>query len=78
MIDHAKHELVPVTAGDLSYSVLDLTRQLSQWRNVDDALDSASSQDNIFGAFASFLGGKGNVLRQLNELDYKATYTLEG
>ena len=25
-----------------------------QWRNVDDALDSASSQDNIFGAFASF------------------------
>ncbi|EJK77005.1 hypothetical protein THAOC_01193 [Thalassiosira oceanica] len=49
-----------------------------QWRNVDDALDLASSQDNIFGAFASFLGGKGNVLRQLDELDFKATYTLEG
>jgi len=49
-----------------------------QWRNVDDALDSASSQDNIFGAFAAFLGGKGNVLRQLDELGYTATYTLEG
>jgi len=49
-----------------------------QWRNVDDALDSASKSDSVFGAFASFLGGKGSVLRQLDELGYRPSYTLEG
>ena len=49
-----------------------------QWRNVDDALDSASKSDGIFGAVASFLGGKGSVLRQLEELNFSPTYTLEG
>ena len=49
-----------------------------QWRNVDDALDSASKSDNVFGQFASFLGGKGPVLRRLDDLQYRATYTLEG
>jgi len=49
-----------------------------QWRNVDDALDSASKNDNVFGAFASFLGGKGNSLRRLDSLGYQNTYTLEG
>ena len=49
-----------------------------QWRNVDDALDSASKSDNVFGQFASFLGGKGSVLRRLDELEYRPTYTLEG
>ena len=49
-----------------------------QWRNVDDALDSASKSDGVFGAFASFLGGKGSVLRRLDELQYTPTYTLEG
>ncbi len=49
-----------------------------QWRNVDDALDSASKSGGILGAFASFLGGKGSVLRRLDELGYVPTYTLEG
>ncbi|KAL7532262.1 hypothetical protein ACHAXR_004526 [Thalassiosira sp. AJA248-18] len=49
-----------------------------QWRNVDDALDSASKNDGVFGAFASFLGGKGSVLRRLDELKYRPTFTLEG
>jgi hypothetical protein len=49
-----------------------------QWRNVDDALDSASKSGGIVGAFASFLGGKGSVLRRLDELGYRPTYTLEG
>lgn len=49
-----------------------------QWRDVDDALDSASKNDNAFGAFASFLGGKGNSLKRLDALGYQTTYTLEG
>mmetsp|Transcript_4653 Transcript_4653/g.8331 ORF Transcript_4653/g.8331 Transcript_4653/m.8331 type:complete len:377 (-) Transcript_4653:186-1316(-) len=49
-----------------------------QWRQVDDALDSASKSGGVFGAFASFLGGKGSVLRRLDELQYKPTFTLEG
>eukprot|EP01082_Thalassiosira_pseudonana_P002105 g2013.t1 g2013 contig11:531159-532360(+) len=49
-----------------------------QWRNVDDALDSASKSESVFGAFASFLGGKGSSLRKLEELGYRSTYTLEG
>jgi hypothetical protein len=49
-----------------------------QWRYVDDALDSASKSGGVVGAFASFLGGKGSVLRRLEELDYRSTFTLEG
>ncbi|KAL3790029.1 hypothetical protein HJC23_011385 [Cyclotella cryptica] len=49
-----------------------------QWRNVDDALDSASKSDSVFGAFASFLGGKGSSLRKLEALGYTNTFTLEG
>mmetsp|Transcript_28184 Transcript_28184/g.58748 ORF Transcript_28184/g.58748 Transcript_28184/m.58748 type:complete len:385 (+) Transcript_28184:127-1281(+) len=49
-----------------------------QWRQVDDALDSASKSGGVFGAFASFLGGKGSVLRRLDELRYRPTFTLEG
>merc|ERR1712176_40591 len=49
-----------------------------QWRIVDDALDSASREDSIFGAFASFLGGKGNSLRRLDAMGFEATYTMEG
>ena len=41
-------------------------------------LDSASKSDGVFGAFASFLGGKGGVLKRLDELKYTPTYTLEG
>lgn len=49
-----------------------------QWRTVDDALDTASRQDTLFGTFASFLGGKGNSLRRLEELGFENVYTLEG
>lgn len=49
-----------------------------QWRNVDDALDSASKNDGIFGSFASFLGGKGSSLKRLEEAGYTEVYTIEG
>ena len=49
-----------------------------QWRVVDDALDSASRSDSVFGKFASFLGGKGDSLRRLDSLGFESTYTLEG
>jgi hypothetical protein len=49
-----------------------------QWRNVDDALDAASKEGGFFGNFASFLGGKGNVLRRLEQLGFENIYTLEG
>lgn len=49
-----------------------------QWRNVDDALDSYSQNSGLFGAFAAYLGGKGSVIRRLEEAGYTNTYTLEG
>jgi hypothetical protein len=49
-----------------------------QWRTVDDALDSASKSGGILGSVASFLGGKGSVLRRLGEAKFFPTYTLEG
>jgi len=49
-----------------------------QWRNVDDALDSASREDTMFGNLASFLGGKGNSLKRLDDLGFENVYTLEG
>lgn len=49
-----------------------------QWRNVDDALDSASKSGGLFGSFASFLGGKGSSLKRLEEAGYKEVYTIEG
>lgn len=50
-----------------------------QWRDVDDALDTFSKQQNgFFGQFASFLGGKGATLRRLDELEYKVTYCFDG
>mmetsp|Transcript_25640 Transcript_25640/g.54156 ORF Transcript_25640/g.54156 Transcript_25640/m.54156 type:complete len:221 (+) Transcript_25640:784-1446(+) len=49
-----------------------------QWRDVDDAFDAASKNDGVFGALASFLGGKGSATRRLGELGYVPTYTLEG
>ena len=49
-----------------------------QWRNVDDALDVASKENNLFGQFASFLGGKGSSLRRLDELEFRSSFTLEG
>lgn len=49
-----------------------------QWRQVDDALDTASKSGGVIGAFASFLGGKGSVLKTLDDLQYTPSFTLEG
>ena len=49
-----------------------------QWRNVDDALDSASKNGGPFGTLASFLGGKGGSLRRLEENGFQNTFTIEG
>lgn len=49
-----------------------------QWRNIDDALDTASKSGGIFGSFASFLGGKGGVLNKLDDLGYQNTFCIEG
>lgn len=49
-----------------------------QWRFADDALDAASRNDSFLGNFASFLGGKGNSLKRLDELGYENVFTLEG
>lgn len=49
-----------------------------QWRNVDDALDTYSRDDGVFGTFASFLGGKGNSLKRLEEMGFTSVYTFEG
>ena len=49
-----------------------------QWRFVDDALDSQSRQEGILGSFASFLGGKGNSLRRLDDMGYEYVFVLEG
>ena len=49
-----------------------------QWRITDDALDKASREEGVFGGIASFLGGKGNTLRRLDDLGFQSTYILEG
>lgn len=49
-----------------------------QWRDVDDALDSASREEGIFGSLASFLGGKGTSLKRLENAGFEATYSIEG
>ena len=43
-----------------------------QWRDVDDALDSASKTSGFLGGFASFLGGKGATLKALDEVRREA------
>jgi hypothetical protein len=49
-----------------------------QWRNTDDAFDSASTKGGFLGGLASRLGGKGLTLSKLAELGYESTYTIEG
>lgn len=51
-----------------------------QWRQVDDALDTASQgeEGGFLSGLASFLGGKGNTLKQLQQAGFEPTYTLEG
>ena len=62
------------TAGDRLVCLIN-----PQWRITDDALDSASRQDGVFGSIASFLGGKGSSLKKLEqELGFENTYILEG
>ena len=49
-----------------------------QWRFADDALDAASRGEGFLGAFASFLGGKGNSLKRLDDMGFVNVFTLEG
>lgn len=50
-----------------------------QWRVTDDWFDGVSkTDDGWFGKVAGFLGGKGNTLRRLAELDFESVYNLEG
>jgi len=49
-----------------------------QWRDVDDALDSASRNDGLIGALASFLGGKGSSIKKLEEEGFDMSFCLEG
>lgn len=49
-----------------------------QWRQVNDALDTASSGEGMFSGLANFLGGKGGTLKRLAEAGYQPVYTLEG
>lgn len=47
-----------------------------QWRFVDDALDAASKGGGIIGNFASFLGGKGNSLKRLDDMNFEYVFVL--
>jgi Domain of unknown function (DUF1995) len=51
-----------------------------QWRQVNDALDEASTSNTnpFLSSLASFLGGKGNTLKRIKEAGYTPVYTLEG
>lgn len=49
-----------------------------QWRDVDDALDSYSKQEGLFGSIAAFMGGKGGSLKRLNESGFKYVFVVEG
>jgi hypothetical protein len=49
-----------------------------QWRNMDDALDTASQGEGFLANVASFLGGKGNSLKRLQAAGFQPVYTLEG
>jgi hypothetical protein len=50
-----------------------------QWRQVDDVLDTASKGSGFFSQLASFLGGKGNTLKRLEEADFSTSvYNFEG
>jgi len=49
-----------------------------QWRQVDDALDTASQGEGFLSGLASFLGGKGATLKRLLEAGFEPVYTLEG
>lgn len=49
-----------------------------QWRQVDDALDTASQGEGFLSGLASMLGGKGGTLKQIREAGFVPVYTLEG
>ena len=49
-----------------------------QWRQVDDALDSASKGEGFLSNFASFLGGKGGTLKRMEAAGFQPVYSLEG
>ncbi|GKY98116.1 hypothetical protein MPSEU_000769400 [Mayamaea pseudoterrestris] len=49
-----------------------------QWRQVDDALDSASRGSGFLSNLANLLGGKGGTLQRLTDCNFEAVYNFEG
>lgn len=49
-----------------------------QWRQVDDALDTASQGEGFLSGLASLLGGKGGTLKRVKEAGFVPVYSLEG
>jgi Domain of unknown function (DUF1995) len=49
-----------------------------QWRQVDDALDTASKGEGFLSGLASMLGGKGGTLKRIRDAGFVPVYTLEG
>jgi len=69
-------EAIETTSGQAGDRLVALLNP--QWRNVDDALDAASRKEGFVGKLASFLGGKGDCLKRLEDMGYENVYTLEG
>ena len=49
-----------------------------QWKNIDDALDTVSMTGGLLGGFFSMLGGKGNSVKRLQDLNFESVFTVEG
>ena len=41
-------------------------------------ITKASKEGGFFGGVASFLGGKGNTLKRLDDLNFESVYNFEG
>lgn len=66
-------ETIAGQAGDRLVMLLN-----PQWRFADDALDAASKDGGLFGSLASFLGGKGDTLKRLDEMQFENVFVIEG
>jgi Domain of unknown function (DUF1995) len=49
-----------------------------QWRQVDDALDTASKGEGFLSGLANMLGGKGGTLKRIKDAGFVPVYSLEG
>jgi hypothetical protein len=68
-----------VVTSSISPSASPLVALLNpQWRQVDDALDTASKGEGFLSGLASMLGGKGGTLKRIRDAGFVPVYTLEG